>query len=200
MISIIFLYDEYIDRPKLSEQKNPFEYIVPPPTSGVGTIIILRWQAVIDLSQWQQPLGGKIFPIVNSFFVYFSNTHMVAPLFAFKSKKFLFWLHSSSIWLDEKNIYCIKQLLRNFKVIWYCKGSGTRKLTIVCFAQIRVELNVILSNGRCVAPDRHFVHQIAAHHIFPCPSNGVVGINCREDEVLRHHSSLFKCKSWTPIW
>ena len=36
MILLIFLYDEYIDRPKLSEQKNPFEYIVPPPTSGVG--------------------------------------------------------------------------------------------------------------------------------------------------------------------
>ena len=38
MIPLTFLYDEYIDRPKLSEQKNPFEYIVPPPTSGVGTI------------------------------------------------------------------------------------------------------------------------------------------------------------------
>ena len=37
MISLIFLYDEYIDRPKLTEQKNPFEYIVPSPTSGVGT-------------------------------------------------------------------------------------------------------------------------------------------------------------------
>ena len=30
MIPLIFLYDENIDRPKLSEQKNPFEYIVPP--------------------------------------------------------------------------------------------------------------------------------------------------------------------------
>ena len=37
MIPLTFLYDEYIDRPKLSEQKNPFEYIVSPP-SGVGTI------------------------------------------------------------------------------------------------------------------------------------------------------------------
>ena len=26
MIALAFLYDEYIDRPKLSEQKNPFEY------------------------------------------------------------------------------------------------------------------------------------------------------------------------------
>ena len=38
MIPLTFLNDEYIDRPKLSEQKNPFEYIVPAPTSGVGTI------------------------------------------------------------------------------------------------------------------------------------------------------------------
>ena len=38
MIPLTFLYEEYIDRPKLSEQKNPFEYIVPTPTSGVGTI------------------------------------------------------------------------------------------------------------------------------------------------------------------
>ena len=37
MIPLTFLYGEYIDRPKLSEQKNPFEYIVPPPTSGVRT-------------------------------------------------------------------------------------------------------------------------------------------------------------------
>ena len=39
MIPLTFLYDEYIDRPKFTEQKkkNPFEYIVPSPTSGVGT-------------------------------------------------------------------------------------------------------------------------------------------------------------------
>ena len=30
MIPLTILYDDYIDRPKLSEQKNPFEYIVPP--------------------------------------------------------------------------------------------------------------------------------------------------------------------------
>ena len=30
MIPVSTLYDEYIDRPELSEQKNPFEYIVPP--------------------------------------------------------------------------------------------------------------------------------------------------------------------------
>ena len=38
MIPLTFLYDEYIDRPKLTEQKNPFEYIVLSPTNGVGTI------------------------------------------------------------------------------------------------------------------------------------------------------------------
>ena len=40
MIPLTFLYDEYIDRPKLTDQKNPFKYIVPPPpfpTSGIGT-------------------------------------------------------------------------------------------------------------------------------------------------------------------
>ena len=38
MIPLTFLCDEYIDRPKLTEQKNSFEYIVPS-TSGVGTKI-----------------------------------------------------------------------------------------------------------------------------------------------------------------
>ena len=31
MIPVSTLYDEYIDRRKLTEQKNPFEYIVPSP-------------------------------------------------------------------------------------------------------------------------------------------------------------------------
>ena len=35
MISVSTLCDEYIDRRKLTEQKkNPFEYIVPPPSRG----------------------------------------------------------------------------------------------------------------------------------------------------------------------
>ena len=43
MIPVSTLYDEYIDLPKLSEQKNPFEYLVPPPppSRGVGTITYL---------------------------------------------------------------------------------------------------------------------------------------------------------------
>ena len=40
MIPLTFLCDEYTDRPKLSEQKKPFEYIVPPPTRGVGTFMV----------------------------------------------------------------------------------------------------------------------------------------------------------------
>ena len=46
LIPLIFLYDEYIDRPKLSEQKNPFVYIVPPPTSGVGKNRV--WVSLIE--------------------------------------------------------------------------------------------------------------------------------------------------------
>ena len=34
MVPVSILYDEYLDRPKLFEQKNPFEYIVPPPQVG----------------------------------------------------------------------------------------------------------------------------------------------------------------------
>ena len=37
MIPFTTLHNEYIDRPKLTEQKNPFEYIVPPPLMLVGT-------------------------------------------------------------------------------------------------------------------------------------------------------------------
>ena len=36
MIPVSTLYDEYIDRPKLTEQKKPVEYIVPPPTLKRG--------------------------------------------------------------------------------------------------------------------------------------------------------------------
>ena len=38
MIPVSTLYNEYIVRPKLSEQKKPFDYIVPPPSRGVGTM------------------------------------------------------------------------------------------------------------------------------------------------------------------
>ena len=37
MIPLTTLFDEYNDRSNLSEQKKPFEYIVPPPSRGVGT-------------------------------------------------------------------------------------------------------------------------------------------------------------------
>ena len=37
MIPLTAFYDEYISFSKLSEQIKPFEYIVPPPSRGVGT-------------------------------------------------------------------------------------------------------------------------------------------------------------------
>ena len=36
MLPLTTLYDKYIDQRKLSEQKNPFEYIVPPSINVVG--------------------------------------------------------------------------------------------------------------------------------------------------------------------
>ena len=36
MIPVSTLFDQYIDRPKLTEQKNSFEYIVPPPPTEVS--------------------------------------------------------------------------------------------------------------------------------------------------------------------
>ena len=50
MIPRTFLYDEYIGRPKFTEQKNPFEYIVPPPTSGVGTKINYNFKFQVGTS------------------------------------------------------------------------------------------------------------------------------------------------------
>ena len=38
MIPLTIMYDGYIDRRKLIEQKMPVEYIVPPPLNWVGTI------------------------------------------------------------------------------------------------------------------------------------------------------------------
>ena len=38
MIPVSTLYDENIERRKFTEQKKPFEYIVPPPLKRVGTI------------------------------------------------------------------------------------------------------------------------------------------------------------------
>ena len=52
MIPVSFLYDEYIDRRKLTEQKkNPFEYIVPPPSRGVGTIKLRQNESRFNLAQ-----------------------------------------------------------------------------------------------------------------------------------------------------
>ena len=41
MIPVSTLYDEYIDRPKLSQQKNSLEYIIPlPPQEGLEQLDI----------------------------------------------------------------------------------------------------------------------------------------------------------------
>ena len=34
MLPLRILYDAFIDRPKITEQKKPFEYIIPPPLNG----------------------------------------------------------------------------------------------------------------------------------------------------------------------
>ena len=56
MKSLTTLYDGYIDRPKLSEQKKPFEYIVPLPLKWVGTIMEL-----IEFMNWIIPSEKKTF-------------------------------------------------------------------------------------------------------------------------------------------
>ena len=40
MIPVSTLYDEYIERRKFTEQKKPFEYIVPPPSRGSEQLAI----------------------------------------------------------------------------------------------------------------------------------------------------------------
>ena len=56
MIPVSTLYDEYIDRRKLTEQKNPFEEIVPPPSRGVGTTMS-EGRRVIVRRKWLEQQG-----------------------------------------------------------------------------------------------------------------------------------------------
>ena len=42
VIPLTTLYDEYIDRSKLSEQKNQFDYLVPPPSRGSEQLVLLQ--------------------------------------------------------------------------------------------------------------------------------------------------------------
>ena len=54
MVPVSTLYDEYIDRPKLTEQKNPFEYIVPPPPlRGVRTTMVRVEESVLGVPKLQ---------------------------------------------------------------------------------------------------------------------------------------------------
>ena len=67
MIPLTFLYNEYIDRPKLSEQKKPFEYIVPPRTSGLVTIRFFQSRYCTGLGEfkicfsWLMFFGSTVF-------------------------------------------------------------------------------------------------------------------------------------------
>ena len=51
MMPVSSHYDEYIDRPKLNDKKNTIEYIVPPPSRGVGTIRKHLWKARIQFQK-----------------------------------------------------------------------------------------------------------------------------------------------------
>ena len=39
MITLTTLYDEYIDRSRMTVKRNPFEYIVPPPSRGSEQVL-----------------------------------------------------------------------------------------------------------------------------------------------------------------
>ena len=54
MIPLTALYDEYIDRSKLSEQKNPFEYIAPP------SDLKCLFRAIFDKKSWISIYLAKI--------------------------------------------------------------------------------------------------------------------------------------------
>ena len=58
MIPLATLFDEYIDRPKLTEQK-PFEYIVPhaPPPQVVGQICFINKHWTLRFAQFNFELS-----------------------------------------------------------------------------------------------------------------------------------------------
>ena len=67
MIPLTFLCDEYIDRPNLTEQKNPFEYIVPlPPPPQMGSEQLAKVTAFVTLMKiykWKRlPKGLASYP------------------------------------------------------------------------------------------------------------------------------------------
>ena len=51
VIPLTTLYDEEIDHPALTEQKNPFEYIVAPSLNGVRTIFEICFEVLIFVPQ-----------------------------------------------------------------------------------------------------------------------------------------------------
>ena len=81
MITLTTLYDDYIDRPKLTE-KNPFEYIVPLPLKWVGTT--KNPNAWIKSQKTQFKIEAKIsqnrFPLRNTFSLKFFEKEVKTDL------------------------------------------------------------------------------------------------------------------------
>ena len=69
MIPLTFLYDEYIDRPKFSEQKNPFEYIFPPPPVGSeqGTLLLSLIRIKSNFVLWRSVIQTKFYYALEDF-------------------------------------------------------------------------------------------------------------------------------------
>ena len=61
MIPLIALYDEYIEWPKLTEQKIPFEYIVPPSTTvGRNKKLVNEHKGTFEAIFIQAVFGSKM--------------------------------------------------------------------------------------------------------------------------------------------
>ena len=61
MIPLKYLYEEYIDRPKCSEQKKPFEYTVPSPTIGVETNKLQKMRSKLMQKDLQRQILTVVF-------------------------------------------------------------------------------------------------------------------------------------------
>ena len=69
MVSFSILYDEYIDRPKLTEQKKPFVYILPPPTRNNKVDCLERHKVIICLFQLMASADSQLYKksVINLF-------------------------------------------------------------------------------------------------------------------------------------
>ena len=116
MIPLTFLCDEYIDRPKLSGQKNSFEYIVPPPTSGIGT----------NNQNFKMNKNFNFSIYVSYFFKFYQKLRiLVNMVWTTNTLKFVFILNYPS---DERI-----QILQEYGKV---SISATNKLEYICFINI----------------------------------------------------------------